>query len=172
MKFAQINENTTILEFTRAVIFGFKLSVQVQHTDMENILSIRRLRFLRLLISFLVVVLFYFASGALSKKWRQLQNCPLLEVWVLVGFEGDGAVGFDSEALRFLPSSAKFLGLGVFLDPQGVGSIHPEGLACNTSAWCETHLNETHGLPLILNTFSEVKHSLGCQWLSYQITVL
>lgn len=43
-------------------------------------------------------------------------------------------MGFYSETLRFLSSSAKFLGPSVFLVPQGDGSIHSEGLACNTSA--------------------------------------
>lgn len=42
-------------------------------------------------------------------------------------------MGFDSEALRSLSSPAKFLGPDVFLNPQGDGSIHPEGLASTAS---------------------------------------
>lgn len=81
-------------------------------------------------------------------------------------------MGFDSEALRPLSSCGKFSGPSVFLVAQGDGSgllqrapVHSQGLARNASASCEVYLNpvkmrEMHGLHLILNTFSEVKHSV------------
>lgn len=88
VKFAQINENTAdnsrvyqSCDFWLLIVSSSPTYRCGKHSQYKKIVLSKVIDFF--FIGY-VFILFFFRGS--KQKWRQLQSCPLLQAWVLVGF--------------------------------------------------------------------------------------